>query len=72
MCCMILHNMVVRFEDKRREELGERGTMDWAIGEARGSDEGTDDGNEEGGGTQGQQFRGLLMMRLFEQRGIQV
>jgi len=72
MCCMILHNMVVHFEDKWREVSGERGTMDWAIGEAGGLDEGTDDGNEEGGGTQGQRFRGLLMMRLFEQRGIRV
>jgi len=67
MCCMILHNMVVHFEDKRREESGERGTMDWAIGEAGGSDEDTDDGNEEGGGTQGQQFHGLLMTWLFKQ-----
>ena len=64
---MILHNMVVHFEDKRREESGEHGTMDWAIGEAGGSDEGTDDGNEKGGGTQGQQFHGLLMMWLFKQ-----
>jgi len=72
MCCMILHNMVVRFEDKQREESGECGTMDWAIGVAGGSDEGTDDGNEEGGGTQGQRFRGLLMTWLFEQRGIRV
>ena len=29
-CCMILHNMVVHFETRWREELGE-GTMRWAI-----------------------------------------
>ena len=69
-CCMILHNMVVCFETRRREELGE-GTMRWAIWEAEWEDN-DDEGREERGGTPGQQFRGLLMERLFEQHGIRV
>ena len=68
-CCMILHNMVICFETRWREELGE-GTMSWVIREAEWEDE-DEEGGEERGGTPGLQFRGLLMERLFEQRGIQ-
>jgi len=69
-CCMILHNMVIRFEAKRREELGE-GMMGWAIAEAEWENKNNEGGGETGG-TQGQRFRALLMERLFEQRRIRI
>ncbi|KIJ58573.1 hypothetical protein HYDPIDRAFT_102367, partial [Hydnomerulius pinastri MD-312] len=69
MCCLILHNMIIRFEEQRRVVIA--GTMEWAIQEGRGSE---DDG---GGGvcadpprmTPGQKFRERLMERLFRDRG---
>ena len=66
--CMILHNMIVRFEAK---QLGE-GSMRWAIGEADWEDKNDDIGGELEGEMPGQQFRGLLMERLFEQCGIPI
>ncbi|KIO11381.1 hypothetical protein M404DRAFT_127245 [Pisolithus tinctorius Marx 270] len=72
MCCMILHNMVIRFESDRRDTLGE-GTMRWAIREGEELDGGGDeDVGEEQRGTPGQQHRLMLMERLFEQRGIRM
>ncbi|KIK11569.1 hypothetical protein PISMIDRAFT_122415 [Pisolithus microcarpus 441] len=67
--CIILHNMIIRFEERLGEE-----TTQWAIGEAEGwDDEGGDDGGgEQGDRTQGQHFRGYLMERLFEQRGLRM
>ncbi|KIK16359.1 hypothetical protein PISMIDRAFT_113593 [Pisolithus microcarpus 441] len=65
--CIILHNMIIRFEERLGKE-----TTQWVIGEAEGwDDEGGDDGGgEQGDGMQGQRFRGYLMERLFEQRGL--
>ena len=65
---MILHNMIVRFEAK---QLGE-GLMGWAIREADWEDANNDVGGELEGETPGQRFWGLLMERLFEQRGIPI
>ena len=70
-CCLILHNMIVQFEAKRRRELGE-GTMRWAMREAEWEDADDDVGGEERGGTLGQRFQGMLVERLIEQRGIQI
>ena len=67
-CCLILHNMIVRFEAK---QLGE-GSMGWAIREAEWEDENDDVGGELEGEMPGQRFRGLLMERLFEQCGIPI
>ena len=67
-CCMILHNMIMRFEAK---QLGE-GSMGWAIREADWEDANNDVRGELEGETPGQRFQGLLMERLFEQRGIPI
>ncbi|KIM57633.1 hypothetical protein SCLCIDRAFT_28722 [Scleroderma citrinum Foug A] len=71
MCCMILHNMIVHFEARRKRTLN-NGSMDWAIQEAGRLDDDDDDTGGEQGGTEGQQFCGLLVERLLEQRGIHI
>ncbi|KIM56625.1 hypothetical protein SCLCIDRAFT_132182 [Scleroderma citrinum Foug A] len=71
MCCMILHNMIVHFEARRKRTLN-NGSMDWAIQEAGRLDDDDDDTGGEQGGTEGQQFRGLLVERLLEQHGIHI
>ena len=71
MCCMILHNMIVHFEARRKRTLN-NGSMDWAIQEAGRLDDDDDDTGGEQGGTEGQQFCGLLVERPLEQRGIHI
>jgi hypothetical protein len=68
-CCIILHNMIIRFENNRNAN-----TMDWALDEERGftaqQAEG-EDGDEVVGdnsyeGTTGQARRAHLMDQLFD------
>ncbi|KIK20050.1 hypothetical protein PISMIDRAFT_106417 [Pisolithus microcarpus 441] len=56
--CIILHNMVIHFEERLGEE-----TTRWAIGEVEGWDEegGDEGGGKQGEGMQGQHFCGYLM-----------
>lgn len=71
---MILHNMIVRFEARRGRTGLNGGSMEWAIQEGRELDD-NDNVNVEGlqeGGTEGQQFRGLLVERLIQQRRIPI
>lgn len=65
-CCLILHNMIIRFETKRGSESGE-GTMGWAMREAEWEDDDDDVYGEEIGGTEGHHFRGELLRMLIEQ-----
>ncbi|KIK74090.1 hypothetical protein PAXRUDRAFT_176723, partial [Paxillus rubicundulus Ve08.2h10] len=65
-CCLILHNMIIQFEEQREGQL--RGTMDWAIAEGQEVDDGQGDQiYNQVGGTEGQRFHGHLMERLFEE-----
>ena len=66
---MILHNMIVCFEARCGRTGLNGGSMEWAIQEGRELDD-NDNVNVEGmqeGGTEGQQFRGLLVERLIQQ-----
>ncbi|KIO00816.1 hypothetical protein M404DRAFT_152038 [Pisolithus tinctorius Marx 270] len=69
-CCFILHNMVVQFEERCCEELGQ-GTMDWAMREGE-PDEGSDNDMPLAlePRSVGQQFHTHLMERLIVERGI--
>ena len=64
-CCLILHNMIIRFEDK----LNVESTTQWAIQE--GQESGDDDGDNKGAEidaaqwTPGQQFWLELAEHLF-------
>ncbi|KIK72377.1 hypothetical protein PAXRUDRAFT_39586, partial [Paxillus rubicundulus Ve08.2h10] len=65
-CCLILHNMIIRFEEGGEQSLA------WAIGENPdgGRDEDADAdgpiGDQTEYGSAGQRFRRLMMQRLFE------
>ena len=74
-CCIILHNMIIRFENHHRKQDGEyEGSLEWAHveGEAFMSHESEDpDGDESVGdrsyeGTLGQATHLRLMGKLFD------
>ncbi|KAF8834361.1 hypothetical protein BDN67DRAFT_985375 [Paxillus ammoniavirescens] len=68
-CCLILHNMIIQFEEQHKGEM--RGTMDWAIVAGQEVDDGQGDQiYNQAGGTEGQRFHGHLMERLFEKHGL--
>ena len=64
-CCIILHNMVIHFEERRKDEL-EGGMMAWARREAAEWWEREDDHPviPEIAGGEGQRFQDFLMQNL--------
>ncbi|KIK75326.1 hypothetical protein PAXRUDRAFT_173178, partial [Paxillus rubicundulus Ve08.2h10] len=69
-CCLILHNMIVCFEERHQMVIA--GTMEWAIAEGRE----LDDNNNMGAyvdppqGTPGQKFHVCFTEKLFHERGL--
>lgn len=70
-CCMILHNMIIHFEEQRRDKLG-GGMMAWARRKAAEWWEREDDHPviPEVAGGEGQQFRRFLMDKLVYECGL--
>lgn len=64
MSCIILHNMIIRFE----EEMGDRieSTTEWAVEEGRNLQDGDADVVADAVGTAGQQFRMKLSAELLQ------
>ena len=71
-CCLILHNMIIVFEENRRMRGEQVESVGWAREEAAvyGDDADPAVGLEQPRGTEGQQFRSYLAEKLFDQRGI--
>jgi len=63
-CCIILHNMIIRFE----EEMGGivEPSSEWAMREGEGMDDDDAVAVAEAVGTPGQQFRMKLLDQLFQ------
>ncbi|KIK72730.1 hypothetical protein PAXRUDRAFT_180028, partial [Paxillus rubicundulus Ve08.2h10] len=67
--CLILHNMVVWFEEQYCDKMDR--TTQWAISEGEALVDG--DGDiclEQPAGMEGQHFHAYLMQRLFDEHGI--
>ncbi|KIK75492.1 hypothetical protein PAXRUDRAFT_172694, partial [Paxillus rubicundulus Ve08.2h10] len=69
--CLILHNMIVQFEEGCHGEM--EGTVQWAISEGQGSvdrDEEIHPGQPTG--MEGQRFWAHLMQKLFNEHGLRL